>query len=86
MDIYRINHMDTGILEMRVSQAQVDAVRPAGLVAVSPSGLTAVRVWKDRNITFSMGPDWQGKIFHITVEGHVKGKVLEMITTYGKTP
>ena len=86
LQIYRVDGDSSGHWVMNVSQAAIDAVSGAGCVASSPDGRFAVRVWADRNITISDGPDQEGKIFHNTLQGGVNGPVIATQTTYSSTP
>ena len=59
MAIYRIDENSEGHLLLFVTQAEVDAVQPYGLVASSADQSLAVVVWEDRNVTIAMGRSHQ---------------------------
>lgn len=76
-----------GYFILGVTQPRVDTVLPPqALVACSADGRVAVRVWADRNITVAMGPSPEGKTHHVTMEGHLNGRVISTIDTYTGLP
>ena len=86
IEIYAIDWNSQGSFALSVTQAQVDAIQPYGEVARSADGRIVVRVWEDRNITISMGPNWEGKIHHVTLAGHLNEAVIETVVTYDGLP
>ena len=86
LQIYRVDGDSSGHWVMNVSQAAIDALSGPACVASSPDGRYAVRVWADRNITISAGPDRESKVFHNTLKGGVNGPVIATETTYSSTP
>lgn len=76
IEIRGISPDSVGHLLLRVSQLQVDAARPTGLVAGTPDGRVIVRVWNDRHITVSMGPSPEGKVHYVTLEHGLLGRVI----------
>ena len=49
-------------------------------------GRVAVRVWKDRNITVSMGPSPEGKTHHVTLANDLNGQIIGTTDTYDGRP
>ena len=86
MAIYGVNEKSQGYFILSVTQSQVDALAGAGVVAVSADGTVLVVKWPDGNVTVKIGPDAEGKIFHITYEGGLGGRIIGTITTYGPPP
>ena len=87
MEIYGINERSEGVLLLFITQPEVDAVQPYGLVATSADGTVAVTVWEDRNVTISMGgPSNEGKVHYVTLKGGLGGEMLEYGTRLGSAP
>ena len=76
IEIWGITPESEGYPLLTVTQAQIDAVQPHGLVASSPDRRAAVHVWHDRNVTISLGPNREGKIHLITLAGGLDGAVI----------
>lgn len=75
-----------GQLLLRVTQAQVDAASPAGLVASTPDGRVIVRVWNNGYVTVSMGPSPEGKVHYVTLEHGLFGRVIGTVDSAGQPP
>ncbi len=85
IEVWGISGDSVGFFLLRVNQRQIDAV-PAGHVSGTADGRVAVRVWEDRNVTVLMGPSPEGKVHHVTFEGHIYGQVIGTIDTFGGPP
>ena len=86
IEIQGISPDSVGHLLLRVSQFQVDAARPAGLVASTPDGRVTVRVWNNGHVTVSMGPSPEGKLHHVTLEHNLSGRVIETVDSAAPSP
>ena len=67
------------------TQAQIDAAC-AGMIARSPDGRAAIFVADGGDVTVSVGPDFEGKVAHVTLGGGIYGEVVSGFTTYGPPP
>ena len=88
IDFYEIIEGTTqGVLALRITQEEVDeALEEAGeatCVKASKNDRASVTVWADGNVTFSIGPDYETKIFHVLLEGGLDGEIIGHSTTYG---
>ena len=88
IDLYEIiEGTNEGILALRITQDEVDeALEEAGeatCVKASANDRASVTVWADGNVTFSIGPDYETKIFHVLLEGGLDGEIIGHSTTYG---
>ena len=88
IDFYEIIEGTTqGVLALRITQAEIDeALEEAGeatCVKASANDRASVTVWADGNVTFSIGPDYETKIFHVLLEGGLDGPIIGHSTTYG---
>ena len=88
IDFYEIIEGTTqGVLALRITQAEIDvALEAAGeatCVKASANDRASVTVWADGNVTFSIGPDYETKIFHVLLEGGLDGSIIGHSTTYG---
>ena len=85
--IYEISQ-DTsqGFLQLALTQSQIAPLVGEHIVGVSADGRVLAVVYPDKNVTIKVGPDHEGKILHLTLEGGLHGRVLDMITTYGPPP
>ena len=88
IDFYEIVEGTTqGVLALRITQAEIDAaLEEAGeatCVKASRNDRASVTVWADGNVTFSIGPDYETKIFHVLLEGGLDGEIIGHSTTYG---
>ena len=87
MEIYGIDDQSKGQLLLFITQAEVDAVQPFGLVAASDDQTVAVVVWEDRNVTIAMGgPENEGKVHYATLRGGLDGLVMETGNRLGDAP
>ena len=87
MEIYRIDEQSEGHLLLFITQAEVNAVQPYGLVAASDDQSLAVVVWEDRNVTIAMGgPTNGGKVHYVTLKGGLDGPVMEAHSRLGDAP
>ncbi len=87
MAIYGIDEQSEGHLLLFISQAEVDAVQPFGLVTATADQSLAVVVWPDRNITIAMGgPTNEGKVHYVTLEGGLDGPTIEFRNELGEAP
>ena len=78
IDLYEIIEGTTqGVLALRITQEEIDeALEAAGeatCVKASRNDRASVTVWADGNVTFSIGPDYETKIFHVLLEGGLGG-------------
>ncbi len=88
IDFYEIIEGTTqGVLALRITQEEVDeALEEAGeatCVKASVNDRASVTVWADGNVTLSIGPDYETKIFHVLLEGGLGGSIIGHSTTYG---
>ena len=87
MGVYEIDRFSSrGYLKIALSQSQITPLIGENIVAVSADGRALAVVWPDKNVTIKVGPDHEGKVLHMTFEGGLGGRVLDMITTYGPPP
>ncbi len=86
IEVWGVSPESRGYFILGVMQPQVNALRPAGLVACSADGRVAVRVHRDRNVTISMGPAPDGKTHHVTMQGHLAGPVIGTVDTFNGRP
>ena len=56
------------------------------LVASTEDGRVAVHREADGNITFSMGPNIEGKVHHVVLQSHLNGAVISTIDRTGGVP
>lgn len=85
IEVWGITEDSRGYFLLSVNQRQIDAV-PAGHVSGTADGRVAVRVWPDRNVTVLMGPNPEGKVHHVTFEGHIYGRIIGTVDTFGGPP
>ena len=88
IDLYEIIEGTTqGVLALRITQDEIDAALEvageATCVKASANDRASVTVWADGNVTFSIGPDYETKIFHVLLEGGLGGSIIGHSTTYG---
>ena len=88
IDLYEIIEGTTqGVLAFRITQEEIDAALEAAgeatCVKASRNDRASVTVWADGNVTFSIGPDYETKIFHVLLEGGLGGPIIGHSTTYG---
>ena len=88
IDLYEIIEGSTeGVFALRITQAEVDAALEAAgeatCVKASANDRASVTVWADGNVTLSIGPDYETKIFHVLLEGGLDGSIIGHSTTYG---
>ena len=88
IDFYEIIEGTTqGVLALRITQEEVDvalaAAGEATCVKASVNDRASVTVWADGNVTLSIGPDYETKIFHVLLEGGLGGSIIGHSTTYG---
>ena len=88
IDFYEIIEGTTqGVLAFRITQEEIDAALEAAgeatCVKASRNDRASVTVWADGNVTFSIGPDYETKIFHVLLEGGLGGPIIGHSTTYG---
>ena len=87
MAIYGIDEQSEGHLLLFVSQAEVNAVQPFGLVTATDDQSLAVVVWPDRNITIAMGgPTNEGKVHYVTLKGGLDGPAMDFRNELGEAP
>ena len=68
------------------TQAQIDAACAPGMVASSLDGRAAIFAEAFGNVSVAVGPDFEGKIAHVTLGGGIYGEVVAVFTTYGPPP
>ncbi|MDE2820454.1 MAG: hypothetical protein OXT68_11020 [Chloroflexota bacterium] len=87
LQVYEIDRLTSeGFHQLTVAQSQVSSLEGENIVAVSADGRVLAVVWPDDNVTIKVGPNPEGKILHLTLEGSVMGRVLEFTATYGTAP
>ena len=82
LDIWGVTSESEGVFLLRVLQSQVDAVRPAGRVADTADDYVTVCVRENRDVKVSVGPNPEGKIHHVTLQGGLHGPVIATRDTY----
>ena len=85
VEVHSVNSDGSGTLLLRVDQSQVDAV-DSGLVAVTNDNRLIVKVSSHDIITFSMGPDDEGKVYNIEMDEGLVGPVSGTSVTRGGPP
>ena len=85
MEVHNINSDGTSALLLRVVQSQVDEV-DSGLVAATNDNRLIVKVSSHDIITFSMGPDDEGKVYNIEMDEGLDGPVSGTSVTRGGPP
>ncbi len=86
IDVYGIEADSTGTFLLRVTQTEIDAVEGGNQVASSEDGRVAVHKELDGNITFSMGPNAEGKVHHVVLQDDLNGNVISTIDRTGGPP
>ena len=76
IEIWEVTPESEGFFQLHVTQSQIDAVQPYGIVARSPDGRAFVQVWQDRNVTLTLGPNPEGKYHQITLRGSLNGPII----------
>ena len=56
--------------------AALVAAGEATCVKASANDRASVTVWADGNVTLSIGPDYETKIFHVLLEGGLGGPII----------
>ncbi len=84
--VYEIDRESKGFHQLTLTNSQAAALQGEQIVAVSADGRVLAVVWPDDNITIKAGPNYEGKIAHITFAGGLGGGVIDMRTTYGPAP
>ncbi len=85
VEVHSVNSDGSSALLLRVDQSQVDAV-DSGLVAVTNDNRLIVKVSTHDIITFSMGPDDEGKVYNIEMDEGLAGPVSGTSVTRGGPP
>ena len=85
LSVWGIDAQSQGFFMVAATQAQIDAVC-AGLVAASSDGRAAIFVLENRDVIVSVGPDYEGKVLHVRLDGGMYGRALAIATTYGPPP
>ncbi len=83
--VWRLDEQSRGFFMVAATQAQIDAVC-AGLVASSTDGRAAIFVSENRDVIVSVGPDYEGKVLHVTLDGGMYGRASAIVTTHGPPP
>ena len=86
IDVYGITPDSEGMHLLRVDQPQVDLTAPGNVVACSSDGRLRVRYGQDGHITFSLGPNYKGKVHHVILENNLHGAVIGTHVTYDGRP
>lgn len=86
INVYGITPQSEGVHLLRVDQPQVDVTAPGNVVACSSDGRLRVRYGQDGHITFSMGPNYKGKVHHVILENNLHGAVIGTHVTYDGLP
>ena len=86
IDVYGVAADSTGYFLLRVTQTDVDAAALDSLVASTEDGRVAVHREADGNITFSMGPNIEGKVHHVVLQSDLNGAVISTIDRTGGVP
>lgn len=86
IEVWGVTPDSSGYFILRVTQPMVDATPGGQLVASSPDGRVGVRVWPNRDISFAMGPNFEGKVHHVTLAGGLNGKVIGTVDSFTGPP
>ncbi len=86
INIFGVAADSTGYFLLRVTQTDIDAATLGTLVASTEDGRVAVHREADGNITFSMGPNIEGKVHHVVLQSHLNGAVISTIDRTGGVP
>ena len=86
INIYGIAADSTGYFLLRVTQTDIDDAALGTLVASTEDGRVAAHREADGNITFSMGPNIEGKVHHVVLQGDLNGAVISTVDTTGGVP
>jgi len=90
LTVYEAVSPTEGVLALRLTQAELDALRisrsGAGTVKVSDNRRVAVFLLADQDLVISMGPNPEGKILHTRLMGGLHGPVTGTWTTYDTRP
>ena len=86
IDIYGVAADSTGYFLLRVTQTEIEAAALGSLVASTADGRVAVHRESDGNITFSMGPNIEGKVHHVVLQSELNGAVISTIDRTGGPP
>ena len=85
VEVHSVNSNGSSAFLLRVDQSQVDAV-DSGLVAATNDNRLIVKVSTHDIITFSMGPDDEGKVYNIEMDEGLDGPVSGTSVTRGGPP
>ena len=85
LSVWGIDAQSQGFFMVAATSAQIDATC-AGMVAASPDGRAAIFVSENRDVIVSVGPDYEGKVLHVRLDGGMYGRALAIATTYGPPP
>ncbi|MDD9955752.1 MAG: hypothetical protein OXP68_05980 [Anaerolineaceae bacterium] len=86
VQVWGVTEFGEGHFILRVAQSQADAAPGGSMVTHSPDNRVGVVVWPDRNITFSMGPNHEGKVHHATLPHNLSDYLVEAVTVHGGPP
>ena len=86
IDVYGVAADSTGYFLLRVTQTDINAATLGTLVASTADGRVAVHREADGNITFSMGPNIEGKVHHVVLQSDLNGAVISTIDRTGGVP
>ncbi|MCY3907721.1 MAG: LysM domain-containing protein [Anaerolineaceae bacterium] len=86
VQVWGVTDFSEGHFILRVAQSQADAAPGGSMVTHSPDNRVGVVVWPDRNITFSMGPNHEGKVHHATLPRNLSDHLVEAVTVHGGAP
>ena len=83
LELWGVTPDSEGYFLLSVTQSQVDAVQPTGVVVTSADGFASVSVDAERLVTVSIGPTDEGKTHHIVFSGGIGGHITSTYDTTG---
>lgn len=83
LQVSGISPKSTGFHLLTVTQAQVDALSGRAIVATSPECRVMVTRERNGDIIVSAGPNPEGKLLHIVLDGSLHGHVISIYSTFG---
>ena len=85
LSVFGLDEESRGFFMTAATPAQIDAVG-AGMVAASPDGRAAIFAAEAGDVIVAVGPDHEGKVSRIGLEGGIHGRAVSLTPTYGGPP
>ena len=83
--VYGIDGNSQGHFLLSVTQSEIDAIA-AGQVKTTEDGRVAVMVGENRDVSFAMGPNEEGKVHYANLQADLNGPVVSTFTTHTDIP